>query len=203
MIRLKAVIFDYGNVLCEPQRDSDLVAMAAECDLPHDQFTEGYWKWRLDYDRAALSPLEYWARVAPGMAQNGALDRVMKLDNESWARPNARSAKWAGELRKSGLKTAILSNMPLPLREYLDRECHWIPEFDHRTFSCDVLAAKPGPEIYEHCLSGLGVAPSEALFLDDREENVNAARRLGIHALVFTNLAQAQADIEEKFPLPA
>ena len=65
MIRLKAVIFDYGNVLCEPQRDSDLVAMAAECDLPHDQFTEGYWKWRLDYDRAALSPLEYWARVAP------------------------------------------------------------------------------------------------------------------------------------------
>ena len=45
---------------------------------------------------------------------------------------------------------------------------------------------KPEREIYEHALRGLDVAPSEALFIDDREENIAGARSIGLHAELFT-----------------
>ena len=88
-------------------------------------------------------------------------------------------------LRERGIKTAVLSNMPRDLREFLASPESWLPEFDHLTFSCDVRSSKPGAAIYEHCLEGLGVAAREAVFLDDREPNVTAARNLGMHALIF------------------
>ena len=37
---------------------------------------------------------------------------------------------------------------------------------------------KPTQAIYEHCLAGLGVRPHEALFLDDRSPNIEAAQDL-------------------------
>jgi putative hydrolase of the HAD superfamily len=52
--------------------------------------------------------------------------------------------------------------------------------------------AKPQAEIFEYCLKKLDVKASEAIFIDDRGDNIEAALRLGIagicapstHALV-------------------
>jgi FMN phosphatase YigB (HAD superfamily) len=92
--------------------------------------------------------------------------------------------------------------MPLDLRVYLTSAVEWLPEFDHMTFSCDVRLVKPKPAIYEHCLHGVGVGASEALFFDDRPENVEAARRLGIHAIEFTTPEEAIAAIDGQYILP-
>jgi FMN phosphatase YigB (HAD superfamily) len=61
---------------------------------------------------------------------------------------------------------------------------------------------KPDPAIYEHTLKGLDVSAAEALFLDDRIPNVEAARALGIHAIQFRSIAELKADLEALgFPL--
>jgi putative hydrolase of the HAD superfamily len=44
---------------------------------------------------------------------------------------------------------------------------------------------KPEPEIYEHCLEGLGTAPGDTIFFDDRIANVRGAEMLGMHAVEF------------------
>jgi putative hydrolase of the HAD superfamily len=49
-----------------------------------------------------------------------------------------------------------------------------------------VQLAKPEPEIYRVTLSRLGVPASEALFVDDRIENIETARELGLRTLHFT-----------------
>jgi FMN phosphatase YigB (HAD superfamily) len=46
------------------------------------------------------------------------------------------------------------------------------------------------------------VGASEALFFDDRPENVEAARRLGIHAIEFTTPEEAIAAIDGQYILP-
>ena len=46
--------------------------------------------------------------------------------------------------------------------------------------------AKPDREIYEATLSKLGVVPQEALFVDDRGENIAAADELGLRTFHFT-----------------
>jgi FMN phosphatase YigB (HAD superfamily) len=55
---------------------------------------------------------------------------------------------------------------------------------------------KPDAAIYEHTLRGLGVRPEEALFVDDREVNVQAARDLGIRAVQFRSVEKLREDLK-------
>lgn len=203
-IPLKAVIFDYGNVLCLPQLDSDLQEMASIFEMRSAEYAPLYWRDRYPYDEGRLTPEAYWEAVAhqagkPLTAAN--LADLRRLDIQSWRRPSPPMVHFAKSLRAAGIKTAVLSNMPLDLRRYLPAHEPWFPEFDHLTFSCDVQITKPQPGIYHHCLDGLGVRPGEALFLDDREDNVDAAREIGIHAAVFRTPADAVIQIAP-FDLP-
>jgi putative hydrolase of the HAD superfamily len=199
-----AVIFDYGNVLCQSQPPGDVQAMAAILDLPISQFDEAYWRFRVEYDSASLDPIAYWNAVAQTASRALTADQITKLieiDGRSWSHPAPAAPQWARDLRAAGLRTAILSNMPAPIRDYVLR-CSWLPEFDSLTFSCEVRVSKPAPEIYWDCLNKLAVKPSEVLFLDDRESNVRAAVALGLHAIQFTDAASAAREIESRFSLP-
>ena len=200
-IRPLAVIFDYGNVLCGPQDRAEVEAMAALLHLPVEQFHASYWKSRLDYDKAALDATAYWNGIAGRRLTPAEIATLSEIDSESWTHPDPVMPLWARRLRAAGMRTALLSNMPVPVRDYVQR-CDWLPEFDQCTFSCDLRSAKPAREIYEHCLRGLGVAPSEALLLDDRPENARAAEDLGIHAVVFTTPIEAASMLHHRFDLP-
>jgi putative hydrolase of the HAD superfamily len=196
---MRAVIFDYGNVLCEPQHSAEIVAMAAILDLPRDRFQEIYWRYRLAYDEGKLDPAEYWnnfGRVTPAQ-----IDQLNRLDSLSWTYPNDVMPDWARQLRKAGFRIALLSNMPFTVRDAV-LACEWLPEFDQRTFSCELHISKPSPEIYEHCLRGLGIAAADALFLDDRPENVRGAEAVGIHGILFTSAADLATQLEGRFDIP-
>ena len=130
------------------------------------------------------------------------ISALIEVDSRSWSHPAPLVPQWARELRAAGLKIAILSNMPATVRDRILR-CPWLPEFDARTFSCDVGVCKPQPRIYDACLQQLGVEPADALFLDDREANVAAAETLGLHAILFRDASSAAREIEQRFSLPA
>lgn len=88
------------------------------------------------------------------------------------------------DLRGRGVRNAILTNN---IREYGD---HWrsrlaVDElFDLVVDSCLEGIRKPDPLIYERALERLGVEASAAVFLDDFEQNVVAARSLGMRGIV-------------------
>lgn len=197
----KAVIFDYGNVLSQSQPLADVEAMAEILNLPLPQFTELYWRFRVPYDAGSLGPADYWRTLSAGLTMDQ-IQALIEVDSRSWSYPAPLVPQWARELRAAGLKIAILSNMPATVRDHVLR-CSWLPEFDSRTFSCDVGVCKPQPRIYEHCLRHLGVEPADALFLDDREANVRAAETLGLHAILFRDASSAAREIERRFSLPA
>ena len=202
---LSAVIFDYGNVLSAAQASSDVEAMANILDLDSMRFQEAYWQFRVAYDEAELDPESYWRSVAGAAGRTVAVDRVAdlrRLDIRSWVRPNPPMVRWAQRIREAGMNTAVLSNMPADLFEYLLGPESWLPAFDHMTFSCEVHRSKPAPGIYRHCLDGLGIAAAQALFIDDREPNVDAARKLGLHALLFTNVPAAILELDSRYALP-
>jgi putative hydrolase of the HAD superfamily len=206
MVRISpsAIIFDYGNVLSESQPLPDVREMAAILDLPLPQFTVLYWRFRIEYDAAALDPIAYWKTVAQTASRSLSPVQIAELigiDSRSWSHPSPAMVQWARDLEASGLRTAILSNMPTPVRDYVLR-CSWLPEFHSRTFSCELGVCKPAPEIYHDSLNKLGAQPSEVLFLDDRESNVRAAEALGLHAVLFKNPDDASNEIERRFSLP-
>jgi putative hydrolase of the HAD superfamily len=67
---------------------------------------------------------------------------------------------------------------------------------DDLVLSCEVGMAKPDPGIYELALKRSGVPADEALFVDDAEVNVAAARRLGLRAHRHTGAASTIEAIE-------
>jgi putative hydrolase of the HAD superfamily len=200
----QAVIFDYGNVLSESQPAADIEAMAKILDLPVPRFTEVYWQFRVEYDAAALDPMAYWNTVARKSSRTLTPDRItalIEIDSLSWSHPAPVMPQWARDIRAAGLRTAILSNMPFPVRDYI-LGCAWLPDFDVRVFSCEAGLCKPQPEIYRDCLNKLALQPGEVLFLDDREPNIRAAQALGLHALLFTDPAGAASEMQQRFSLP-
>lgn len=199
-----AVIFDYGNVLSQAQPPSDVEAMAALIEVPPAQFTELYWRYRVPYDAAMLTPDEYWntlADTAHRTLSQGQIATLIEIDSRSWSHPAPATPQWARDLRSAGLRVALLSNMPGTVRDYV-LGCPWLPEFDARVFSCEAGVCKPAREIYLDCLDKLGVPATEALFLDDREANVRAAEALSLHAVWFRNAADAALEIRRRFRLP-
>lgn len=203
-IRPTAVIFDYGNVLSAPQGRREIASMAAILNTGAEAFREAYWKFRVPYDEAALAPEEYWIAVAKTLSTsltNADISCLLEIDSQSWSYPARDLPQWACDLYRAGLKNALLSNMPASVRDYIER-CDWLPPFHHRTFSCDTRIAKPALEIYRHCVQGLGVDPSEILFLDDRPENVRAAATLGLHGIVYLSAEQAAAELRQRFDMP-
>jgi putative hydrolase of the HAD superfamily len=205
MIQLKAVIFDYGNVLCLPQTMDDMAGMAGVLGIGVDEMHRLYWQSRVPFDRGDLTVDSYWNALAAEAGRSltaSQLAEIVRLDNESWSRPDAVMVRWAARLRTSGIRTGVLSNMPITLRAWLAAHAHWLDDFDHRTFSCDVRLTKPEAAIYEHSLRGLDITAADALFLDDKEANVEGARRRGLHGLLFRSPTQARAALNGVYALP-
>jgi len=91
-------------------------------------------------------------------------------------------------------KTAILSNAwPGARKQYARYQFEKL--VDTVIYSCEEGIAKPEPAIYHLAYQRLGVTPEEAVFLDDVEDFVEGARRVGMRAVLFQHTAQAIADI--------
>jgi epoxide hydrolase-like predicted phosphatase len=109
--------------------------------------------------------------------------------------PNDELIAYFAHLRPR-YQTAILSNSFVGARQK-EQECyHFGDVCDLLVYSHEEGMEKPEQRFFELVCERLGVQPSEVVFLDDVEGHVLAARRLGIHAIVFQNTAQAIADIE-------
>jgi putative hydrolase of the HAD superfamily len=108
---------------------------------------------------------------------------------------NPGMLQWHGLLSAAELETAILSNMGDAVAERIEREVAWIERFDVRVWTYQLLVAKPDPRTYTRTLDLLGIEPGQALFLDDRLVNIEAARTLGIQGLVFSTVEKLRADL--------
>lgn len=208
---LKAVIFDYGLVLSGPQDPQALQASIRITGLDPDTFHRLYWADRPGYDEGKLTGLAYWERIlsAAGMEPcTSTVSELIELDARMWMTENPGMLQWHGLLKAAGLKTAILSNMGDAVAGRIEREVAWIKLFDVRVWSYLWLVAKPYSQIYTRALDLLGIEPGEALFVDDRLVNVEAARALGMHGIVFSSVERLRADLlaggfDAELPLPA
>lgn len=62
--------------------------------------------------------------------------------------------------------------------------------------SGDEKLIKPDPAIYHLALHRFGLAPEQAMFVDDNAANVVAARAIGIDAVLFTDADAFRVDLE-------
>jgi putative hydrolase of the HAD superfamily len=173
-------------------------AIARILKLPGDQFRHLYGATRPAYDRGELDGPQYWTGIAHEAGVELSSRQITELRNHDvtmWSNLHPAMLRWAVELRSAGIKTAVLSNMHDDMVQHLRSNAAWTASFECLTLSSAIRLAKPDAEIFRHCLNCLGVAPQEAVFVDDREPNVHAAAALGIRGIVFASPAQLRGEL--------
>lgn len=207
---LRAVVFDYGMVLTGPPDSAAHDALLRITGLPLQRFESLYWADRPAYDEGKLTGLAFWQkfiRQAGLKLPSSTVDELNLWDARLWTTQNPAMLAWQQQLKERNLLTAILSNMGDNVLANIEREFAWIHRFDALVWSFQLHLAKPDPAIYRHALNQLGVEPAQALFLDDKIENIEAARELGIHAIQFSTVERLRSDLiahgfDAELPLP-
>lgn len=198
MTKIRAVVFDYGLVLSGPADSAARARMLEITGLAPETFDSHYWKHRLDYDRGTLNGRTYWQTIAKDTSVAFTPEQIFALVEQDvllWANLNPVMLAWVARVQAWGMKTAILSNMGTDLLGHMRQNFRWLDAFDHHTWSCELKITKPDAAIYAHTVAALGVRPQQALFLDDRSENVEGARAAGLHAILFRDPGNLQADL--------
>jgi putative hydrolase of the HAD superfamily len=197
---LSAVIFDYGMVLsaaADPEAHHELIRIFG---APAVDFEREYWAFRHAYDSGEFDGSGYWQRCAQAAGVTVTQEQIRQLianDIRMWSKLNPVMVDWAVTVSQAEFKTGILSNIPFEIADVF-KEFDWVKKFTHNTWSCYLRTAKPDPAIYHHVVDALGVRPEEALFLDDRQENVLSAEAVGLQGILFRNVEQLQVELKTR-----
>ena len=90
-------------------------------------------------------------------------------------------------LSKWGAETFEMTRPLFPLLEW----------FNGMTISGHVGLVKPDPRIYQRLFDDYQINPGAAVFIDDKLDNVDAARLLGIHGVHFGGEAELRAELQQ------
>lgn len=188
MAKIKHLIFDMGNVLMRYDPEVPLreyVTSEEARDLIRKELFQGP-EW-VERDRGTISIKDMYESVAKRIPEQ--YHEELKKCVYGWdicMEPLEESVKLCEDARKWGYRTYVLSNAAA------DEFYRYFPKFspleafDGVMVSSEVHLIKPDVRIYECLLEKYHLNPEECLFLDDREDNVDGARKAGMQAMVFT-----------------
>ena len=192
---VRAVILDFGGVLLHVGNPAAHQALADELNIPlkvlHYEIFEG--PLSLAAQRGEITPQQLWERLARQWGLPP--DRAEWLATRFWEgiRIDHDLAHWLGGLRPR-YRTGLLSNAWSDLRDLL-RRVGIADVFDTMVISAEEHLMKPYPAIYRLALERLQVEPPEAVFVDDRLENVHAARDIGMRTVHYRHREQVMAEL--------
>jgi putative hydrolase of the HAD superfamily len=196
---IRALVVDYGEVLSAPPDPAAFAEMARIAGAGLPAFTEAYWRLRPGYDRGELDAPRYWRLVGEASGTEvgeAASGELVERDIRLWSRVDSPMLAWANAVAGRGLPVGLLSNMVAEIGAHLRDTLRLFDRFASVTYSYEVGAAKPDLRVYAHALASLRVAPGDALFVDDRAVNIEAARSVGMHAHRFLGHDGLLAEID-------
>ncbi|MFR9649728.1 MAG: HAD family phosphatase [Rikenellaceae bacterium] len=178
---MKSIIFDLGGVLFA--RDPSKVAseVIEFFSFITDKKMPEFWE---EYDRGTRTLAQTIEHLCQTKGCSKELcEEYIKITIET-QEPIPATEALVRELKQRGYKLYVLSNMS---RDYIAmlRRHDVYKLFDGEVVSCEQGSVKPEEAIYKILLERFELDPAESLFVDDRPENIETARRLGINGYQF------------------
>jgi putative hydrolase of the HAD superfamily len=196
---MKALLFDLGRVLIGYDHAQTVAGLVSVCEegavspevvaallqSVSNELTAG----SMDPDELHTYFQSHARATSDANAFYAAFTRGISRDEEALA--------YALELeQRPNVLVAVISNTNAMHVRWLDAHLPELSTFDLVMMSNELGVGKPDPAVYRLALELLDVEASQALFVDDVEENVAAARALGIHGIVHSDWAITRPQIE-------
>lgn len=198
---IKAIIFDFGGVF---DQQHEALGGFHEATQRYGMTPEAFYDLLYSGDAwqqaklGSMTGRDYWHTVMVGLGHDPSEDvETFRAALFAGRELDAHVVAIARRLAER-YPLALLSNATDELEALLEHEFGIHHLFAVVVNSARVGVAKPDPRAYQLALDGLGVAPSEALFIDDKPRNVRAAQALGIPTIHYTTADALEHELIER-----
>jgi 2-haloacid dehalogenase len=193
----EAVLWDLGGVLLDwdPRHlyrklfGADVAAM--DDFLAH--VCTPAWHAQQDLGKATAQACAELAAEHPGQAEM--INAWAERNEEMVAGAIDGSVKVLAELRAGGVACYALSNMEKESWQRRLQLYDFLSWFDGWFISSFEGVMKPDPQYFRRALSRFGLRPGDCLFIDDRAQNIEVARSLGIPTALFRSPEKLRGDL--------
>lgn len=189
---IKLFIFDIGDVLligCRRLRD-----MANELGIEQSEFLEDYKLWNAALMEGFVSVDDYYSHIENKFSKKVRSNLFLDNYNPTINEPLLALIK---KLKDRGYRVVLGSNT---FKCYDEWNIKYIPDFyslfDAKYFSNEIHRRKPEESFFRYILSEEEVTAENAVFIDDREENVKAAENLGLHSILYSEAIDLEKIID-------
>lgn len=182
---IRAVIFDFGGVVHAFDNRIFLRSVLRHSALRPEEVRSRVLDSGLprEFESGRISPAEFFRAVAErcelSMSEAEFVEAFVRIFT-----PIDGTIALIRRLKRA-YRLALLSNTNEWHFRHHIRNVDIFPLFDAVTLSYEVKSMKPAEAIYRDALARLGLPPHECAFVDDLEENVEGARRLGIQGIRY------------------
>ena len=185
---IEAILFDLGKVLINFDFEIGIRSMLSGSSIPRERFEAVLWdkKWLRGYERGEISTEDFHSYLC----REGSLNMDLNRFCDAWSSIFLPDPILSEELLKTLKKNyplILVSNTNESHAEFIRRRYNIFQYFDHLIFSHEVGSLKPDRKIYEKAIAVSGTSPDKLFFTDDRAENIQAARDMGMHAHQFVS----------------
>lgn len=200
---IKNYVFDLGMVLFDynPEYMTKLYAPTPEdCVLLESVvFSRRYWG---ELDKGTLSDSEFKAAVHKELPPR--LHAVADAIYDNWVNnllPIDGMDEIISIIKDKHAKLYLLSNISIYFSEKYSSVPHvneMLSRFDGLVFSGPIHKVKPNDDIFNYLTEKYSLAANECLFIDDKPDNISAAKRLGFQTYRFDGNVSKLKDYIER-----
>jgi putative hydrolase of the HAD superfamily len=194
---IKTIIFDYDGVVKKSQKLSlDIVDLYKISVEEYEKFIPRLKPIIEKFDKGFIAEEKFWMEFSDAMGKvmpEKCGERAKKMYKDKFVFfPEVIGL--IEKLKSEGFRLSILSNM-FPYQAEIIKEIHGCSLFDDLFFSCERGLKKPDLEFYELVIREMNVRSQESLFIDDKEENLLPAKKLGMKTVLAKNQEQIVKNI--------
>ncbi len=179
---IKNIIFDLGNVILKDSPSIVLEESKMLCENYNIIKSKFFDNWNeLDLGNETLK--EHLDNCGFDFYINENIKEIL-LNYYKYRPFNNEVIELMKNLKSSKYNIFILSNNNKEAYKYLKK----LPIFnfvDGWIVSCDYHIMKPNKDIYIKLFQTFNIIPEECFFIDDKEENINVAKTLGMEGFIF------------------
>lgn len=191
---ITTIIFDNNGVLTDNDEESTYKILPEYLNLTLEKFKKIWHEEAKKVDKGS-SKKEFIENLLKSTNSNRTTKEFMAKHLEISYNLKPAVINYVNNLKKD-FEIALLTNFSDSFEEF-NKKWHLEDIFkkENMFISYRIKIAKPQKEIYEYVLNQLKRKPEETVFIDDKEENVNAAKALGMNGIVFKNLEQLKTKL--------
>ena len=188
---MDALLFGLSGLVFEPRTAAGRTQVEnAAGVMDSAAFWRVYDDLRPSYEVGDVSETRWWHQLAirAGLSDPD-IQEAVAADVDTLSQPRREMVDVILDLVDSGFTCGAIDNVPLVLATHLRRTHPWLEDLAAVTFSCDIGVAKPDPEALRVAVDAMGAKTGYTLYVDHRQDWVDAASELGMKALVTTDPA--------------